>query len=122
MNSLVKQWGNNPAVPCNFDLDFIFQLDEKEYKGLQSIFDKLAYYEDLEEKELLIIKNESITNEKDDIYKIVEQVCEGCGSHFSLKYCADGTYEYIGDVCDCEADFHPVDGEPSMYEWIETLK
>ena len=34
------------------------------------------------------------------IYKTVEQICEGCGKHFYLKYCSDGTYEYVGEVCD----------------------
>ena len=56
------------------------------------------------------------------IYKTVEQICESCGKHFYLKYCSDGTYEYIGEVCDCESDFHPVEGEPSIPEWIDTLK
>ena len=63
---------------------------------------------------------------KDDdmkkIYKTVEQICESCGKHFYLKYCSDGTYEYIGEVCDCESDFHSVEGEPSIPEWIDTLK
>lgn len=56
------------------------------------------------------------------IYKTVEQICEGCGKHFYLKYCSDETYEYVGEVCDCEAGFHPVEGEPSVSEWMETLK
>ena len=58
----------------------------------------------------------------DKIYKTVEQVCEGCGNHFYLKYCSDGTYEYVGEICDCTSTFHPVEGEPSPSEWIETLK
>ena len=56
------------------------------------------------------------------IYKIVEQECSGCGKHFHLKYCSDGNYEYIDEVCDCLATFHPVDGEPSFAEWIEHIK
>ena len=58
----------------------------------------------------------------DKIYKIVEQICEGCGKHFYLKYCSDGTYEYVGEVCDCEDGFSAVDGDPSISEWMETLK
>lgn len=56
------------------------------------------------------------------IYKIVEQECHGCGKHFYLEYCSDGTYEYIGIVCDCDADFSPVNGEPSIQEWINSIK
>lgn len=56
------------------------------------------------------------------IYKIVEQECSGCGKHFHLKYCSDGNYEYIDEVCDCLATFHPVDGEPSFGEWMNHIK
>lgn len=58
----------------------------------------------------------------DKIYKTVEQICEGCGKHFYLEYCSDGTYSYIGEVCECDAEFHPVDGEISISEWMETLQ
>lgn len=57
----------------------------------------------------------------DKIYKIAEQECCGCGKHFYIKYCSDGSYEYIDDVCDCIATFSPVNGEPSISEWIERL-
>ena len=58
----------------------------------------------------------------DKIYKTVEQECACCGKHFYLKYCSDGTYEYVGEVCDCEDGFYPVDGEPSISQWMETLR
>lgn len=58
----------------------------------------------------------------DKIYKTVEQECSGCGNHFYLKYCSDGSYEYIGKVCTCLATFHPVDGEPSFGQWINLIK
>lgn len=58
----------------------------------------------------------------DKIYKTVEQECHGCGKHFYLEYCSDGTYEYVGEVCDCLATFHPVDGELSFAEWMEHIK
>lgn len=56
------------------------------------------------------------------IYKTVEQECDGCGKHFYVRYCSDGTYEYIGEVCTCLASFRPVNGEPSISEWIEQIK
>ena len=60
--------------------------------------------------------------EKYGTYKIVEQECSGCGKHFHLKYCSDGNYEYIDEVCDCLATFRPVDGEPPFSEWINNIK
>ena len=44
----MKRWGNNPAVPNCFDLDFIMDLDDKTMDGLQAIFKKLADYEGAE--------------------------------------------------------------------------
>ena len=35
-----------PAVPANFALDFIFDLDDKTWAGLSAIFERLAEYED----------------------------------------------------------------------------
>lgn len=58
----------------------------------------------------------------DKVHKTVEQECHGCGKHFYLRYCSDGTYEYIGEVCDCEADFSPVGEGLSISEWIGYLK
>lgn len=58
----------------------------------------------------------------DKIYRVVEQICNCCGKHFYLKYCSDGTYEYIGEICNCEADFNPVEGEPTISEWMKTLQ
>lgn len=55
------------------------------------------------------------------IHKTVEQICESCGKHFYLEYCSDGTYSYVGEVCECGAEFHPVNGELSISEWIETI-
>lgn len=56
------------------------------------------------------------------VHKTAEQECHGCGKRFYLRYCSDGTYKHIGESCDCEADFSPVDGELSISEWIEYLK
>lgn len=53
--------------------------------------------------------------------KIVMQECTCCGQKFPIKYYENGTYEYICETCECEGDFEPVDGEPSISEWLETL-
>lgn len=34
------------GVPVKFDVDFIFGLDDKTWRGLQDIFDRLSEYED----------------------------------------------------------------------------
>nr|DAK78457.1 MAG TPA: Initiation-control protein YabA, DnaA, DnaN, Zinc finger.7A [Caudoviricetes sp.] len=46
MERLTNQWGQNHAVPTNFDLDFAFEMGDEEWKGLTEIFDRLAAYED----------------------------------------------------------------------------
>lgn len=53
---------------------------------------------------------------------IVMQQCTQCGKMFPLRYFEDGTLEYISDTCNCEADFEPINGKPSISEWLETLK
>ena len=94
---------------------------------------ELAYYEDgrmCSMSEMIhglskceaMLKDMKALEEKYGTYKIVEQECGGCGKHFHLKYCSDGNYEYIDEVCDCLATFHPVDGEPSFSEWMEHIK
>lgn len=52
----------------------------------------------------------------------VEQECDSCGHKFTVNYRADGTYAYVNDPCDCEADFHPAEGLPSIREWLEALQ
>ena len=56
----------------------------------------------------------------------VEQVCECCGRHFWLLYHEDGAYDYLDDrgegPCGCEADYHPVDGSPTISEWLNSLE
>ena len=58
----------------------------------------------------------------DKVYRTAEQECHSCGKHFYLKYHSDGTYEYVEEVCDCDTDFSPVEGELSISEWLEYLK
>ena len=58
---------------------------------------------------------------------IVMQECQSCGSEFPIKYYEDGTYDYINDnaCCDDEGNydfFVPVDGQPSISQWIESLE
>lgn len=52
--------------------------------------------------------------------KQVEQQCSCCGHRFSLMYWPNGTYTYLDDPCDCEADFFPLG--PSLSEWLEQIR
>lgn len=52
-------------------------------------------------------------------YKQVEQQCSCCGERFSLLYWPDGTYTYLDDPCECQAEFFPLG--PSILEWMEQL-
>lgn len=81
MGRLTKKWGNNPAVPCKFNLDFIFDMNDKDYLELQAIFEKLAYYEDLEEQGRL-----EIYMSKEDEKRTLKKMCLNC------KY-------YTGEPC-----------------------
>ena len=51
--------------------------------------------------------------------KRVEQQCSCCGHRFFLMYWADGTYTYLDDPCECEAEFFP--HGPSLSEWMEKI-
>lgn len=53
--------------------------------------------------------------------RVVTQICHGCGNKFDMRYYADGSYEYIGIVCDCEDGFSPDNGELSITEWLAAL-
>ena len=52
---------------------------------------------------------------------IVTMECSRCGDEFEVRYLRDGTYEYLRTPCECEADFHPLNGEPSISEWLASL-
>lgn len=54
--------------------------------------------------------------------RVVMQECQQCGKLFPVRYFEDGTYEYAGETCECEAEFEPINGEPSISEWLENLK
>lgn len=45
MGRLTKRCGEH-AVPTNIDIDFNLWMDDKSWKGLQAIFDRLADYEE----------------------------------------------------------------------------
>lgn len=55
----------------------------------------------------------------DNVSTIVEQECNCCGTTFRVQYYANGSYIYIDEPCNCECDFSPVDGAPSISEWIK---
>jgi len=48
--------------------------------------------------------------------------CSACGKIFVISYRVDGSYEYITEPCECETDFEPCDGYPSISEWLEKVK
>lgn len=45
MERLTTKRPNVPAVPVNFALDFVFDLDDETWRGLNAIFERLAEYE-----------------------------------------------------------------------------
>ena len=53
--------------------------------------------------------------------RIVTMECEKCGEEFRVRYLHDGSYEYVEFPCDCDAEYHPINGEPSISEWLESL-
>ena len=55
-------------------------------------------------------------------FKIVMQECNCCGKRFPIEYCSDGTYSYISNTCNCESSFEPIEGQPSISEWLQSLK
>lgn len=53
--------------------------------------------------------------------RVVTCECAKCGNVFDVLYMADGSYAYANEPCECNADFHPINGEPSISEWLESL-
>lgn len=49
------------------------------------------------------------------------QACTCCGKIFAVRYLENGNIEYMDEPCECESDFEPISGEPSINEWMETL-
>ena len=54
-----------------------------------------------------------------DNTRIVIQECTCCNKRFPVKYFENGNYEYMSKPCECESDFKPIAGEPSISEWIK---
>ena len=52
---------------------------------------------------------------------IVIQECHSCRKHFPARYYENGSIHYSG-ACWCESEFAPVDGQPSIGEWLEKIK
>lgn len=53
--------------------------------------------------------------------KIVTQICNCCNKKFRVMYSENGAMKYIGNTCTCESDYSPIDGEPSIGEWLQSL-
>lgn len=51
-----------------------------------------------------------------------KQVCNQCGKEFYVVYHPNGYYDYCDDVCDCDSDFRPANGEPSITEYLKMRK
>ena len=50
----------------------------------------------------------------------VMQECENCGALFYIEYSTNRSYEYMNDVCECEAEFHPYNSnEPTLSEFVQ---
>lgn len=47
MERLVTRIGNEPAVPTEIDIDFVFGLDKRTFDGLQRIFNQLCDLTDI---------------------------------------------------------------------------
>ena len=52
----------------------------------------------------------------------IMQECHRCGHHFVLEYRSNGSYGYTTEPCECGEGFSPVDGMPSISQWLESLK
>lgn len=52
----------------------------------------------------------------------VKQECCSCGERFTVRYYENGWYDFLDTPCECEDGFTPADGEPSISEWLESLK
>jgi len=46
MERLTKRWGNNPAVPGTFYIDFVFEMDDTQAAAFRDFCNRLADYED----------------------------------------------------------------------------
>jgi len=51
----------------------------------------------------------------------VTQKCHDCGQEFNVKYTSTGYYEYTEIPCDCEDNFSPINGQPSIEQWLAQL-
>ena len=52
---------------------------------------------------------------------IASQECSYCGEQFRVEYAECGGYRFIDFPCECEVEFSPVDGEPSISQWLEYI-
>lgn len=96
MERLVKRCGNNPAVPTGFDLDFIFDLADKENEGLQAVFDRLCELEEKIEKGELL----EVVRCRDCKYWTYDNYHKHnyCSNKFGLRYvCPENNFCSYGE-------------------------
>jgi hypothetical protein len=72
MELLTAQYGNNPAVPIGFDLDFVLSLDDATWKGIDAIIQKLHAYE---LTGLMPEEIKAVIAERDTLKKALELAC-----------------------------------------------
>ena len=53
---------------------------------------------------------------------VVMQECTQCGKRFALRYFDDGTFQFVTEPCHCDVGFKPIEGKPSLSEWVESIK
>ena len=54
-------------------------------------------------------------------YLDVTQECNSCGARTTVRYRENGWYDFLNTPCECESTFSPVDGEPTINQWLESL-
>lgn len=85
MERLVIRIGNEPAVPTEFDMDFVFDLDKGTFDGLQRIFNQLCDLTDILGDYDLARLRELVDADRDGRVKILSSTtgltCGAC-DHF----------------------------------------
>lgn len=56
-------------------------------------------------------------------YFDAQQNCNDCNETFTVRYWENGSYDYMDDACECEeSGFSPLNGVPSISQWLESLR
>ena len=103
MESLIQMVGEN-AVSVEFDCDFVLELDDKIYKGLQKIFNRLASIERILGKDYDLDRlGELVEAERDG--RSVAMSCKSGSEVWVLERDEDGeVYDISGNVLICEVN------------------